>query len=168
MMNFFAGNSKSTIKDEIFILENGIHVLMYFALIQFNWGASFWTNDEETFMNLYWALVGETITVWQIGVDHQTLVFFTIELWRLHLNYITLECQTIGIWCIPSDFGVTIGLLESHCTLEYYTNNISSTSILWLEIVLHGVDLGHPLDVMWTYLMFNLFKSMPKRFDSSF
>lgn len=78
--------------------------------LQFNWGASFWTNDEETFMNLYWALVGETITVWQIGVDHQTLVFFTIELWRLHLNYITLECQTIGIWCIPSDFGVTIGL----------------------------------------------------------
>lgn len=155
MMNFFAGNSKSTIKDEIFILENGIHVLMYFALtgIQFNWGASFWTNDEETFMNLYWALVGETITVWQIGVDHQTLVFFTIELWRL--------VHTIGLW--PNHW-----TLESHCTLEYYTNNISSTSILWLEIVLHGVDLGHPLDVMWTYLMFNLFKSMPKRFDSSF
>lgn len=55
---------------------------------------------------------GETITVWRIGVDHQTLVFFTIGLWRLHPNHHTLACQTIGIWSIPSDFGVTIGLLS--------------------------------------------------------
>lgn len=167
MMNFFAGNSKSTIKDEIFILENGIHVLMYFALIQFNWGASFWTNDEETFMNLYWALVGETISLanWcgpsDFGVLHHRTLATAPELYYFGMSNHWDLVHTIGLWR-------NHWTLESHCILEYYTNNISSTSILWLEIVLHGVDLGHPLDVMWTYLMFNLFKSMPKRFDSSF